>query len=175
MQKNYSYTQNGVTVIFFTEKENTKYSFKIENDQEMTGKILRLVKDKLVSEKHIFIVKKIIFSLIEELKRESSIQKIPLEDFLEIFTGAFQREYKGNPNWMKGNLEDDKYCIYLVLARKSSFQTIDQVFNEHFGNTESNTFRENENYFKGLGVNEKMAKIDAAKKYMTAKDFEFDS
>jgi dsRNA-specific ribonuclease len=66
-----TYTENGVTLVFYKKPNDEKYSFAIKGDDELTNILLSNVSKKRVSEKDIFFAKK---GLFEKLKNNSLIQ-----------------------------------------------------------------------------------------------------
>lgn len=62
------FTHNGITLLFYKKENDVKYSFKIENDEDLTQKILQTVSTKRVNEKAIFYAKEAIFKLINTNK-----------------------------------------------------------------------------------------------------------
>jgi len=61
------FSKNGFTVIFYQKENDKKFSFLIENEPELTEKLLASVKTKRVAEKSIFYAKEGIFEKLSNL------------------------------------------------------------------------------------------------------------
>jgi CRISPR/Cas system-associated endonuclease Cas1 len=61
------FSKNGFTVVFYQKENDKKFSFLIENEAELTEKLLASVKTKRVSEKSIFYAKEGIFEKLQNL------------------------------------------------------------------------------------------------------------
>lgn len=84
------FTHNGITLLFYKKENDVKYSFKIENDEELTQKILQTVSTKRVNEKAIFYAKEAIFKLINTNKlKTQNIMENPIIKLSELCQRIF--------------------------------------------------------------------------------------
>ena len=84
------FTQNGITVVFYQKDGDAKFSFLIENNEELTEKLLATVSKKRVAGKSIFFAKEAIFNLINnnQLKEENEMGN-PIVELSEICQKRF--------------------------------------------------------------------------------------
>jgi len=89
------FSQNGKTIVFYQKENDEKFSFLIENETELTERLLATVKTKRVSEDKIKYAVNDIFDLIENnllIKNLNEMNTNPIVELAELV----QRQYGKN-------------------------------------------------------------------------------
>jgi len=87
------FTQNGITLVFFKKENDSKFSFAIKGDDELTEKILEQTSTHRVKEGDIFFAKKAIFeklknNMFSETKKINQTNPIvELSEFCQQYFG----------------------------------------------------------------------------------------
>lgn len=100
-----TYTEEGVTIKFspcpITEQDPIqKYSFAVEEDEELTKKLIDSVKNKTVTERSIWYCAKALFEII----RTESFGKIVTDEEIASLFEKFRKEFGENPEFEIINL-----------------------------------------------------------------------
>ena len=89
------FSRNNLTLVFFQKEDDKKFSFYIENETELTERLLATVKTKRVSEDKIKYAVNDIFDLIENnllIKNLNEMNTNPIVELAELV----QRQYGKN-------------------------------------------------------------------------------
>ena len=74
------FSKNGFTVVFYQKENDKKFSFLVENEPELTEKLIASVKTKRVAEKSIFYAKEGIFEKLSNLNLLTPKKIITMEN-----------------------------------------------------------------------------------------------
>ena len=87
------FSRNNLTLVFFQKEDDKKFSFYIENENELTDRLLSTVKTKRVSEDKIKYAINGIFDLIENdlliTKKVNEMEKNPIIELAELVQHQF--------------------------------------------------------------------------------------
>ena len=87
------FSRNNLTLVFFQKENDQKFSFKIENEAELTDRLLATVKTKRVHEDKIKYAVNGIFDLIESdlltTKKAINMEKNPIIELAELAQRRF--------------------------------------------------------------------------------------
>ena len=90
------YSQNGKTIVFYQKEDDKKFSFYIENETELTERLLATVKTKRVSEDKIKYAVNGIFDLIENDLLTKNVVKMENSNPIIELAELVQRQYGKN-------------------------------------------------------------------------------
>jgi len=90
------FTKNGKTVVFYQKENDKKFSFLIENEPELTQKILASAKTKRVPEKNIFYAQEGIFDKLTNINLLTQKSETMQENPVSLLNEKCQKKWGRN-------------------------------------------------------------------------------